>query len=256
MMEKGLYLYCVVAGNETRGLEIKGIDGQPVLTMPIDDLTAVVQECQTPIATDDMKLLSDLVLIHQAVIDLAWERFQTIVPFSFGTVVVERDGKSKEENLREWLERESETLKEKLRRLEGKAEYGVQISWEPAKMMEKITRNDNEVRSLQEEIRSKGTGTAYLLRQKLERLVKERMEVAADAYFKEFFQGVRGQVEEVRVEKVRKEDPSRQMLMNLSCLTPKGETSKLGEFLEKITKIEGFHVRFTGPWPPYSFVNF
>lgn len=118
-----------------------------------------------------------------------------------------------------------------------------------------MTRNDTEVQKLEEEIRSKSSGTAYLLGQKLEKLLGQRISLAADVYFKEFFQKIRACVEEVQVGKVKKEDPPRQMLANLSCLLPKEEVSKLGENLDEIGKIEGFFVRFTGPWPPYSFVS-
>ena len=93
------------------------------------------------------------------------------------------------------------------------------------------------------------------MKQKLDGLICQRLEMAADAYFKEFFQQIRGCVGEIRVEKVRKEEPPRQMLANLSCLLPKGETARLGGELDKIGKIDGFSVRFTGPWPPYSFVG-
>jgi len=44
------------------------------------------------------------------------------------------------------------------------------------------------------------------------------------------------------------------ILLNLSCLVAKGKVDSLGEELEKIDNMEGFSVRFTGPWPPYSFV--
>lgn len=44
------------------------------------------------------------------------------------------------------------------------------------------------------------------------------------------------------------------MLLNLSCLVSKGKVDSLGEELEKINNMEGFSVRFTGPWSPYSFV--
>jgi len=30
---------------------------------------------------------------------------------------------------------------------------------------------------------------------------------------------------------------------------------ELGEELDEINKMQGFSVRFTGPWPPYSFVS-
>jgi hypothetical protein len=43
--------------------------------------------------------------------------------------------------------------------------------------------------------------------------------------------------------------------MNLSCLVDGDKSKDLGEELEAIDKMEGFSVRFTGPWPPYSFVS-
>ena len=42
--------------------------------------------------------------------------------------------------------------------------------------------------------------------------------------------------------------------MNLSCLLTKDGSRELGDELEKIDAMEGFSVRYTGPWPPYSFV--
>jgi len=44
------------------------------------------------------------------------------------------------------------------------------------------------------------------------------------------------------------------LLLNLSCLLPRDQNEKLGEALEKIDGREGISVRYTGPWPPYSFV--
>jgi hypothetical protein len=63
-------------------------------------------------------------------------------------------------------------------------------------------------------------------------------------------------VDEIRVEKTKKTDEKNQMLINLSCLVDKERSKELGEELEKINEEKGFAVRFTGPWPPYSFVAF
>jgi len=51
----------------------------------------------------------------------------------------------------------------------------------------------------------------------------------------------------------KEEEPGRQMIMNLSCLVDK-DAKAIGDELEKINNMEGFFVRFTGPWPTYSFV--
>lgn len=254
MPDNGLYLYCVAPGNQGKDLGLKGIGGEAVFSLATDGLIAVVQECDPAISSEDEKLVSEWVLNHQAVVDFAWDKFETIVPFGFGVVTIKKDGKSAKENLLEWLEKEKESLKGKINRLKAKAEYGVQVSWDPTVLKPRIIKNDKEILELEKEIASKSEGAAYLLKQKLEGLLRNRLEVAADAYFKEFFQKIRECVEEVKVEKVKKEEPPRQMLMKVSCLCPKNDVERLGDELDKIKKIEGFFVRFTGPWPPYSFV--
>lgn len=258
MTDKGLYIYCVAPTTlsaKKEDLGIKGIKGGNVFVFRTPTLLAVVQECEKSYESDDMKTVSQWILVHQAVVDLAWEKFDTVVPFSFGTVIVAKEGKSARENLLDWLEKEQENLKSKGNKLKGKAEYGVQISWDPKIVAPRIVKSDQEIQNLENEMPSKSSGTAYLLRQKLETLVGERMEQAADVYFNELYQKIKRCVEDIRIEKVRKDEPSRQMLMNLSCLLPKGEAGRLGEELDKIEKMEGFFVRFTGPWPPYSFVS-
>ena len=61
-------------------------------------------------------------------------------------------------------------------------------------------------------------------------------------------------MEDIRIEKVNRDADGRQMLLNLSCLMQQGSTD-LGRLLDEIEKAMGVFVRFTGPWPPYSFVG-
>ena len=252
-MTTGLYLYCVGEGDKVESLGLKGIRGTEVFVVGGSGLLAAVQQIDPSFSADDAKLVTEWILTHQAVVDSVWEKFDTIVPFGFGTVIVPKDGKTAEENLKEWLDREKDNLNEKMGRLRGKAEYGVQISWNPEIVAPRVTKHDSQITEIKASLQSKSGGTAYLLKQKLEELLRKRLETAADVYFKEFFQRLKGCVENIRVEKVRKEEPPRQMLMNLSCLMAKGESSMLGKELEKIGQVDGFFVRFTGPWPPYSF---
>lgn len=256
MTEKGFYLYCLAQGNQEESLDLKGIGGTPVKAVVHHGWVAVVQECESkPFESTDQKVLADWLLIHQGVVDVALEKYETIIPFGFDAIIVPTPGKSAEDNLKEWLDKEAEGLKTKLLRLKGKAEFGVQVLWNPTMILPRLKEQDPEMQNLEKEILSKPEGVAYLLQKKLEELMHARLEKAADAYFKIFYKQIRECVEEVRVEKARKEEPPRQMILNLSCLQTKGETVALGVVLEKIGQIPGFDVRFTGPWPPYSFVN-
>ncbi len=103
-------------------------------------------------------------------------------------------------------------------------------------------------------MKSKPKCTAYMYKQKLEDALKKEMEAMADQYFKDFYQRIRQHAEDIRVDKTKRADEDKQMLMNLSCLVNKDKYKELGEELEGIRGVDGLSVRFTGPWPPYTFV--
>jgi hypothetical protein len=44
------------------------------------------------------------------------------------------------------------------------------------------------------------------------------------------------------------------MILNVACLVHEDRIKNLGSKLGQLKK-ESFAVRFTGPWPPYSFVG-
>jgi hypothetical protein len=122
-------------------------------------------------------------------------------------------------------------------------------------MSEKIAAESEEVKKIKEEMGSKPPGMAYMYKQKLENAVKKEMESRMDTYFKDFYERIRSKVKDIKVEKTKKTDEKdKQMIMNLSCLVSTDKYKELGEELEKIDREEGFSVRFTGPWPAYSFV--
>ena len=97
-------------------------------------------------------------------------------------------------------------------------------------------------------------GVAYMHRQKLEKLLRRRLEKEAERHFKEFYGKIKEYTNEIKIEKLKAEEEQRQMLMNISCLANNKDVKPLGDELDKINTMEGFFVRFTGPWPPYSFV--
>jgi len=254
---EGRYLYCVADSGKRVDLGKIGLDGKEVYTVPLVDLCAVVHNCPSePYKSEDNEVVKRWVVAHEKVVEAAWERFGTVLPVGFDTIIKGEKDISPEENIKNWLKEDYAKLKEKMDQIKGKAEYGVQIFWEPKFMADEIAKTNEEIKNLNQDIKSKSKGMAYMLKQKLENLLKKGIEKKADYYFKDFYARIRKCVFEIRVEKTKKMDEKRQMLMNLSCLADKEKSKELGEELEKINKVEGFAVRFTGPWPPYSFVAF
>ena len=253
---KGRYLYCIVEGSERVDLGSIGIEDSRVYAIPYKDLCAVVHNCfAEPYRSDDEEIVKHWVVAHQDVVDAAWERFGTVLPIGFDTIIRGSEGADPEENMRNWVREDYENLKAKLKKLRGKAEYGVQVFWDSKVMAQKLAEESVEIKKLNEEIKSKPKGLAYMYRQKLEGILKREMEDKADRYFKEFYEKIKPYVDDLRVEKTKKtEDKDKQMFMNLSCLLTKDGSRELGVELGKIDAMEGFSVRYIGPWPPYSFV--
>ena len=254
MTEKGIYLYCVAEGSEDLSIGNIGIDDNRVYTIGYKDLLAVVHDCPA-VAYDskDKEMVKKWIIAHQKVVEHAWERFGSILPLSFDTIIRGEENISPRRNVIRWLESDYQKLKEKIDKVRAKAEYGVQIFWDPKIIADKIIQDVPEIRKIDDQMKSKSKGTAYLYEEKLKSLIKKEIEKRADDYFKEFYGRIRPEVDDIKIDKTKKTDNNLQMIINLSCLVVKEKVGGIGEVLDNIQSKEGFSVRFTGPWPPYSF---
>ncbi len=256
MKDKSLYLFCVTEGMYEKKFDWHGIEGKEVFPLVFEGFTVIAQACEPqPFTSLDNEVLKEWLLAHERVVEEAWQHFGTIIPFRFNTIIVPTPGKSAWQNCGEWIHNENGHLINTLNRLKNKAEYGVQILWNRETILDRIVRTDEEIKALRKDIQGKPEGVAYLLEKKIECLLKQRLEKKADTYFKIFYHDINRKVVATHIEKVRKEELPRQMILNISCLEAKDRIKELGDTLEKITNVQGFEVRFTGPWPPYSFVN-
>jgi len=247
------YLYCIGDSAEKVNFGNIGIEGSEVYTIAYKDLCAVIHNCAPePYKSEDDKQIKAWITIHEKVVEIALEKFGNVLPLGFDTIVKPDEKGSADKNLKNWLKDDYENLKKKLDKVKDKAEYGIQVSWDPTAIGEEIANKNEELKNLKEKIVSLSKGLAYMYRQKLEDMLKKEMEREADRHFKDFYARINKHCDNIRVEKV-KEIKGKQMLMNLSCLVYKNKENELGEELEKIDNMEGFDALFTGPWPPYSF---
>jgi hypothetical protein len=252
----GRYLYCIADSSEGVSLGNIGIEENEVYSIRYSDLCAVVHNCSArPYASEDPEIVKGWVMAHQKVVDAAWEKFGTVIPIGFDTIIQGDAGADPEANMKKWLQDDYDNLKGKMEKVRGKAEYGLQILWDKRTGTQKIADESPEIKNLRNDIQSKPRGLAYMYRQKLEALLRKEIENRVDRYFREFYEKIAPHADDIRVEKTREtDDEDKEMLLNLSCLLPKEGSHGLGDELEKINALEGFSVRYTGPWPPYSFV--
>ncbi len=255
---EGYYLYGVVPSENQEELGPIGIHGAVVKTIPFKKLSAVVCACNinTKIP-DDEKGAGRWVLSHQDVVERVWERFAVIAPSSLGTVI---KGDSLDQTTMKWLSDNYESLLTELKGLVGKAEYGVQIFWDIKRIGEDVLAADPELVWLRDQAQLESKGLAYLHQKKMERILRSKLEKKSSDFFKSVHDRIAGMVDGMVIEKIKSSpaDPQLarlQMVMNISCLLPRKDEAKLGAYLDEINSVGGNTVRFTGPWPPYSFVG-
>lgn len=246
--EQGRYLYCVAEAPEKPvKLGKIGIEKSEVYTLSAGELCAVVHNCTTePYDSTDETRVKQWVKSHQGVIDKAEEKLGTIIPFSFDVII---KGEDADKEVLDWLRAEEEELKRKLTRLKGKQEFGVQVFFDKKLLAEEVMKENRLIQKQKEELKKLSKGKAYFHEQKLKELLKKAMEMKANSYFKRFYSQVKEHTDDIKVEKIKTDD----MLMNLSCLVEKKKIKELGSALDTINR-PPFSVKFTGPWPAYSFV--
>jgi hypothetical protein len=246
------YVYCVVLG-EVGDWELHGLDERPVRAICAAGLTALVHDCPAAPYQGDDERVKAWVVAHSDVVDAAWERTGTVLPMSFDRIVRPADGLDADEQVARWLSAEGDGFRATLERLRGKVELGVQLLWEPRVIAEAVAGSDAEIQALQAEMAGKSKGAAYFSQQKIERALRQALTARAEEDYRVCFRQITALFPKVCVNELKKL-PDRQMILNVSVLAPRERVSELGAVLTGFES-EGIEVRFTGPWPPYSFVH-
>jgi hypothetical protein len=251
------YAYGVAACGKAVELGPVGIGGARVYTIPFRDLAAIVHECTAePYQSDDDETVRGWVEAHQRVLDLARGQLGVVLPLGFDTILQPQDDSvSPDQVVKDWLKKDHDRLWTVIERVQGKDEYVVQVSYDVELIGRRIAENSEDIKKLREEIDTKSPGTAYVLRQRLEGMARAETERLADEWFNDFYDRIKRHVDDIVVEKTKRLDRNKVMLLNLSCLASSENAAGLGVELERIDSMEGFSVHFSGPWPPYSFVN-
>lgn len=246
---EGRYIYCIVNSGEETDFGLMGIENSLVYSLTVKDIGAVVHRQNAELyKTEDKEKAAEWFLTHQYVIDLATKEFGTVIPLAFNTIFMGND-----ETVKEWLNRYYSQLKTLLERLRGKEEYDVQIFLDN-KFLMKTIEEDKEVRRLRKEIENNFSETAYLLKKR-----QEKRLALIKYYSEKLYNRVKELADETRLKnvnnKVLKNWQDKLVILNLSLLVHKDKIQNLRNVLADVNKTEGFAVKLSGPWPPYSFVE-
>jgi hypothetical protein len=241
---EGRYVYGVIEARGPLNFGRIGIGGtgETVYTVNHGDIAAVASKT-TAFIFDPTR---ENALAHERVIETVMKD-HTIIPMSFGSVF------RTDEDIREVLKSIFPWLKDVLRQMKGKLEFGLKVTWDRDRIVEELKREDEEIRRFQHEITRKHLQSTYLARMQLGRMVDKALSERAGRYLREIYSALRS----VCIASRDNKPIGDKMIMNAAFLLQREREADFDAAVNNIARKYGkrLNFKYTGPWPPYNFVN-
>jgi hypothetical protein len=239
---RGKYVYCVIHAEKALNFGPLGIGTEPteIHTVNFKDIAAVVSD--TPIAVYEPTRAN--VLAHERVNETVM-RDHTVIPMSFGTVFKTRD------DIHELLRSAYDAFKDVLVKMEDKLEFGLKVLWDRDLIVKELETENEDIRRLKSEITSQ-KGSTYFARMQYGRLVDGALQAHSERYVAEIFDSLRPASVASRANKPIGD----RMIMNAAFLVRRDKEVDFDAIVKQIgAKYDKLTFKYTGPWPPYNFVN-
>ena len=240
--DEGKYVYCIIKSDQPLTFGALGIGSEPahVQTVNYRDLAAVVSS--TSLVVQDPT--RDNVLAHQRVNETVMQH-HTVIPMSFGTVFKTDD------DIIELLRSAYEAFTDVLSKMEDKFEFGLKVLWDRDQIIREIEDEDEDIRRLKGEISSQ-KGSTYFARMQYGRLIDAALQARSERYVAEIFEALR----DVSVASRSNKPIGDRMIMNAAFLVARDTEEAFDARVKAIgSRYDKLTFKYTGPWPPYNFVN-
>ena len=242
--QEGRYVYGIIQSREpvTFGKMGIGGTGQMVYAVTHGDISAVVSRTSVFIFDPTR----ENALAHEHVIETVMKT-HTIIPMSFGTVF------RTEDDIREVLRSIYPSVKDVLKQMEGKVEFGLKVSWDRDHIVEELRRDHEEIHRFHQEITRKHLQSTYFARMQLGRMIEKALTERSGEYLREIYEGLRA----ICVASRDNKPIGDKMIMNAAFLIEREREAEFDAAVNRIAKKFGdrLNFKYTGPWPPYNFVN-
>ena len=238
----GKYVYCIIRSAQPLSFGPLGLGPEPaeVHTIHYRDIAAVVSN--TPIVVQDPT--RENVLAHQRVNETVMQK-HTVIPMSFGTVFKTDD------DIMELLRSAYDAFSDVLNKMQDKLEFGLKVLWDRDEIVRAIETEDEDIHRLKSEISSQ-KGSTYFARMQYGRLIDAALQQRSERYVAEFLQRLRDVSVASRVNRAIGD----KMIMNAAFLVQRDQEPAFDRRIKEIAShFDKLTFKYTGPWPPYNFVN-
>jgi hypothetical protein len=239
---RGKYVYCVIEASDPLRFGPIGIGGArpEVYTVHYRNLAAVVSDAPNEV----LDSTRDHVLAHERVNETVM-REHTVIPMSFGTIFKTRD------DIVELLRSAAEAFGDVLDKMQNKLEFGLKVLWDRDLAIRDLESEDEDISRLKHEI-SAQKGPTYFARMQYGRLVDAALQARSERYVATILDQLRGVSVASRINKPIGD----KMIMNVAFLISRSQEAAFDASVKSIaSRFDKLTFKYTGPWPPYNFVN-
>jgi hypothetical protein len=216
-----------------------GLEPAEVYTLVFEDIAAVVSDTKPALAPSRADVIA-----HQRVNEVVMRDY-TVLPMSFGTIFETRA------DVRELLRSAYKAFRSVLTKMEDKLEFGLKVLWDREQVIRELEREDDGIRQLKGEI-SAQKGSTYFARMKYGRLVDAAIQARSDRYVQSIFDSLRRVVVASRADRPSGDDT----IMSAAFLVERRQQPDFDGMVKQLgARHDELTIAYTGPWPPYSFVN-
>jgi hypothetical protein len=239
---RGKYVYCVIQSADALKFGAAGIgdNGSEIHTIHYRDLAAVVSD--VPLGILDST--RENVLAHERVNEIVM-RDHTVIPMSFGTIFKTKD------DIVQLLRSAYDAFGDVLAKMRDKMEFGLKVLWDRDSVVKDIEDEDEGIHRLKNEIALQ-KGSTYFARMQYGRAIDAALQSRSERYGSEILDRLRDVAVASRINKPIGD----KMIMNAAFLVSRDQETAFDSRVKSIAaEHDKLTFKYTGPWPPYNFVN-
>jgi len=242
-MKEGKYIYAVIPATGERDYGDIGIDGEQVYVIADNQVGAVVCNFSNGKIRPERRHIA----AHQAVLKRLMED-DTPLPISFGVIA---EGVKE---IKRILSLNRKSFAEQLRRVHGKVEMGLRVSWDVPNIFEYFVNTHTEIRAARDQFLGKNRAPTQEDKIEVGRLFDRVMQEDRE----EHTERVEAILAPCCFEIKRNASRNEREVMNLACLVGREAVDK--DFEAAIFEAarwfdNNFAFDFNGPWAPHHFVD-
>lgn len=243
-MNQQIYTYGIIDSNDRVNEASNGLEGAAIYNIPYRDIGLVASDFPPSSKIFGRSVNLDRVLKHLEVVERLMDKF-TVLPVRYLTVF---NGK---EDALFTMGDNYDDFRGNLNRLQNKVEFGVKVIWPGDAISKQIASAYGE--DVHNMSMLAGSPVKTFLKEKF---VKYKIEVDLEEQANSCIAVVDDFLSGFAVEKKLEKLKSKNLLLNSAYLVKREEQDNFKQAFRQLrTTQSSFKYLFSGPWPPYNFIN-